>query len=360
MKKALTTLILTIFSLFSLFAQKDSTITVTVTGYVETYFSYDFNKPENGNRPSFIYNYNRHNEVNLNLGYLKAAYSNVNSRANLALMTGTYTNANLSAEPSVLRNILEANAGIKLSKKSNLWLDMGVFSSHIGFESAIGKECWNLTRSMAAENSPYFESGAKLTFIPKKEKWLFSFLLLNGWQQIYRPVSGNALALGTQIQWKPNAKWTLNSSSFYQNTGSANLKESRLFHDFYAIYQANKKFGVTFGLDNGVDNVDNFGNISLQKWTAIVAIMRVSPSPKWAFAARLEFFKDTNAVFVSVPDGRTFNADGLSINVDYQISKNAVWRNELRSITNTDPIFSRNNTLIKKNSAFTTVIAVSF
>jgi hypothetical protein len=355
MNKTFITSILTIFSIISMVAQKDSTETFTISGYVETYFSYDFSKPGNGNRPSFLYSYNRHKEVNLNLGFIKAAYSNANTRANLALMTGTYTNANLSAEPSVLKNILEANAGIKLSKKSNLWLDMGVFSSHIGFESAIGKDCWNLTRSLAAENSPYYESGAKITFIPKKEKWLFSALLLNGWQQIYRPKSSNALALGTQIQWKPNAKWTLNSSSFYQS-GSGTLKETRLFHDFYAIYQANKKLGFTLGLDNGMDKNEIFD----KKWSAIVAVMRVSPTPKWAFATRLEFFTDKTNNIISVPDGRVFNADGFSINLDYQINKNAVWRNELRNITNSDPIFSRNNNLVKNNNAFTTAIAVSF
>ena len=30
-----------------------------------------------------------------------------------------------------------------------------------------------LTRSLVAENSPYFESGAKLTYITRNNKWLF-------------------------------------------------------------------------------------------------------------------------------------------------------------------------------------------
>ena len=44
-------------------------------GYVEAYYSYDFNKPVDNNRPSFIYSHNRHNEFNVNLGLLKASYN---------------------------------------------------------------------------------------------------------------------------------------------------------------------------------------------------------------------------------------------------------------------------------------------
>jgi hypothetical protein len=88
----------------------------TVSGYVEAYYSYDFNKPMDNNRPGFIYSHNRHNEFNLNLGFIKGTYNAERVRANLALAAGTYMNANYAAEPGVLKNIYEANAGVKLSK----------------------------------------------------------------------------------------------------------------------------------------------------------------------------------------------------------------------------------------------------
>src|SRR5690606_770766 len=134
------------------YAQNESTF--KVSGYLETYFGYDFNKPADNNRPGFVYSHNRHNEVNLNLGFIKGSYASENLRANLALMAGTYTNANLAAEPGVLKNIFEANAGLRLSPSANLWLDAGIFSSHIGFESAISKDCWVLTRNISSENTP--------------------------------------------------------------------------------------------------------------------------------------------------------------------------------------------------------------
>lgn len=114
-----------------------------VSGYLEIYYCYDMSKPTNHIRPPFTVAYNRHNEININIGYIKAAYETESIRTNLALMTGTYANTNLATEPGVLKMIYQANAGVKILKQKNLWVDAGVFDSHIGAESAIGKDCWN-------------------------------------------------------------------------------------------------------------------------------------------------------------------------------------------------------------------------
>lgn len=82
----------------------------------------------------------------------------------------------------LLQHIYESNIGISLNKKNNLWLDAGIFGSHIGFESAISKDCWTLTRSLFAENSPYYLSGTKLTYNPN-EHWEFAVIICNGWQR---------------------------------------------------------------------------------------------------------------------------------------------------------------------------------
>jgi hypothetical protein len=104
----------------------------------------------------FYFNHNRHNEFNLNLGFVKLGLEHSKYRANLALQTGTYSNDNYSAEPGLLKNIFEANVGLSLNKKNNLWIDAGVFASHIGFESAISTDNLTMTRSLLAENSLIF------------------------------------------------------------------------------------------------------------------------------------------------------------------------------------------------------------
>ena len=112
-------LLLAMIGVASFSSAQDSTHTpsLKISGYAEAYYSNDLANPGDHLRPGFFYSYNRHNEVALNLGFIKAAYSAERARANLALMTGTYAQYNLAAEPALLQNIYEANAGIKLSKK---------------------------------------------------------------------------------------------------------------------------------------------------------------------------------------------------------------------------------------------------
>lgn len=69
--------------------QEDEESPIDFTGYVEIYYQKDFNKPADYTRPDFVYSYNRANEFNLNIGFLKAAYSTKKVRANLAFMAGT-------------------------------------------------------------------------------------------------------------------------------------------------------------------------------------------------------------------------------------------------------------------------------
>ncbi len=190
------------------FSQSDSTGKFTFSGYGEVYYSYDLSQPDNHERPGFLYNHKRHNEINANLFMAKAAYEAKNYRGAFALMAGNYAQYNLGGEPVMLRNVYEATAGVKLAKNASLWLDAGIMPSHIGFESAIGADCWTLSRSLVAENSPYYQAGAKLSFVSKNEKFNAAALVLNGWQRIQRPDYINKPSFGFQLQYKPSSKLT--------------------------------------------------------------------------------------------------------------------------------------------------------
>lgn len=341
-------------------AQKDTTVNpLSFSGYIETYYLYDFGNPSDHNRPSFVYSHNRHNEVNINLGYIKAAYQKDNVRANLALMSGTYSNANLAAEPGVLKNIYEGNIGVKVSKKSNLWIDAGIFSSHIGFESAVSKDCWTLTRSILADNSPYYESGIKLSYTSPSEKWFISGLFLNGWQRIQRVDYNNTPAFGTQFTFKPNKKITLNSSSFVGNDKPDSAKQMRFFHNLYGIVKLNDKLAFTAGFDFGAEQISK-GSSDYNTWYSPVLILKLSPDSKNSFAARIEYYEDKNGVIISTGTPNGFKTMGYSLNYDHAISDNAMWRIEGKSYTSKDEIFLKDDAPTNSNFSITTSLAVSF
>lgn len=329
------------------------------SGYAEVYYGYDFNEPTDHNRPSFIYSHNRHNEFNLNLGFIKAAYSSEKVRANLALASGTYMNANYSAEPDVLKNIYEANAGIKLSKKKNLWADAGIFGSHIGFESAISKDCWVLTRSILAENSPYYESGVKLSYTSDNTKWFLSGLVLNGWQHIQRPDGNNTPAFGTQITFNPNSNISVNYSTFIGNDKPDTSKQMRYFHNVYGVFHISDNFHITAGFDYGMEQKAE-GSSDFNSWYSPVVIVKVNLNDQWAVAARGEYYVDENGVIIATGTENGFQTTGCSLNVDYKIRDNAVWRIEGRTLNSKDKIFMNDDTAENMSTFVTTSIAVSF
>nr|WP_314493607.1 porin [uncultured Chryseobacterium sp.] len=342
-------------------AQSDSiSKPLTISGYAEVYYTADFNNPKNNNRPGFVYSHNRNNEVNVNLAFVKAGYNTENLRANLALAVGTYMNANYSAEQGVMKNIYEANVGLKISKKHNLWIDAGIFPSHIGFESAVGKDNWTLTRSIAADNSPYFETGAKISYTSESGKWFVSGMVLNGWQRIQRVDGNSTPAFGHQLTYKPNEKLTINSSSFIGNDKPDSIRQMRYFHNLYAVYQISKKLGVTAGFDIGAEQKAK-GSDQYNIWYTPVLIAKFTATDKLSFTARGEYYQDEKGVIISSGTENGFKTFGYSFNADYQIFPNLVWRTEIRNLSSKDAVFINRSDEFNKNSlTATTALAISF
>lgn len=330
---------------------QETTKPLTVSGYIETYYSYDFSKPANHEKSAFLYNHNRHNELNINLGLLKASYNTDNLRANLGVMVGTYAQYNLAIEQGLLKNVYEANIGVKISKKNNLWIDAGVMSSHIGFESAIGKDSWSLTRSLLAENSPYYESGVKLSYTSTDEKWYFAGLVLNGWQRIQRVHGNQTPAFGTQLTYKPSANVTLNWSTYAGNEQPDSISKRRYFNNFYGQFQVNKKWGLIVGFDIGSEQKINTGS-AYNTWLTPILIARFAANDKIRLTARAEYYQDKNEVMIATGTSNGFQTFGYSLNFDYAIIDNFVWRVEGRVFDSKDKIFANKNQNFYLTSAF--------
>ncbi|MFL5753203.1 MAG: porin [Bacteroidia bacterium] len=310
-------------------------------GYIETYYTYDFNKPRNHERPSFLYNHIRHNEVNVNLALLRANYETDRVKVNLGLMAGTYPQYNLAGEQAMLRNIYEANVDYKLTKKQELWLEAGVFTSHIGAESAIGKDCWTLTRSIMAENSPYYLSGARLHYTTKNQKWYAGLSYLNGWQRIQRAPGNSTPCFGTQLTYKPNKNFSFNSSTFIGNDKPDTVKQMRYFHNFYAIMQFSKRIGVIVDVELGMEQKSK-NSSDYNKWYAPGIIVRYSASGKIDIAGRYEYFNDSKGVLIPTGTPNNFQVSNYSLNVDYKPTANMMFRIEGRYFESLDDIFIRN------------------
>ena len=324
-----------------------------ISGYADIYYQYDYNKPNDKLRPPFLYNFKRHNEINTNLILLKASFGGKKFRTNLGVMAGNYARYNLAAEPEFFRYIYEANIGYKFSEKVSV--DAGILPSHIGCESAIAKDNWNLSRSMLAENSPYYETGIKFNYIPN-DNWTFALLGLQGWQNIKDHNSSKAF--GTQIVFVPNENVTFNSSSFIGNERPDSAKQVRFFHNFHVTYHISSKLKTLFMLDLGAERkIDKDG---YNKWMGTALLVQYSFAKKFAAAARAEFYRDKNGVIISNYLPEQFETTGLAFNLDFHPTKNFVIRAEIRSLQSENKLFTRNSTPVHSNFSLLTSAACYF
>jgi hypothetical protein len=276
----------------SFFAQEKKDLNVSFSGYLETFYTYDFNKPNTETVHNFLYNYNRQNEFNVNIGLVRAKVEYENVYGSIALHSGTYVDDNYANEK--MKYLSEAYVGLNLDKKQSV--EVGILPSYLGFESATTATNLMLTRSILAENSPYFMTGIKYNYKPST-KWNFSGLLTNGWQRINKPNKKALPSLGTQVVYKPTETATLNWSVFIGDEPIADDLRTRYFSNLYYDFQWKKKFRTIAGFDFGMQR--KLTETGFNQWLSPILITQYSINSKWQTAFRAEYYQDENNVIVT-------------------------------------------------------------
>ena len=325
-------------------------------GYVGVYYGYDFNNPASLTRPGFIYSENLHNQIAVNIALLGARYTSDRVRGTFAIQTGTYPDANYAPEPQIFKNIYEAWGGIKVAKY--LWLDAGIFLSHIGLEGPNSRDDLTLTRSIMADNSPYYEAGAKLTY-DRGGKWLFTVLAINGWQVI-RDRNQNE-SVGTQIQFRPSAKWLLNSSTYLgegRNLPDSLKQQFRYFHDFYATYDPSPKWKLAVAFDLGWQDRAS-GLRGYDAWQGGAFIVRRRLFERAGLVGRVEYFHDPAGVLATTRAGG-LRTVGYSLGADYLPVPRVILRAEIKEFVDQNRVYDKAKTLTRTNVALTTLLGLTF
>ncbi len=326
-------------------------VNVDFSGYMDGYYAYDFNNSTQLTKQPFFYNHNRYNEFNINIALFRGVITYENIYAKLSFQAGTYVEDNYSNER--IKNINEAFLGVYLDAAKKHTLEMGIFSSYIGFESAITGTNLTLTRSILAENSPYFMTGLKYNYNVSKQ-WMFSGLLTNGWQRIAKPNNSIPPSFGTQIVYKPSETSLLNWSTFVGKENYFGAFEMRYFSNFYWDTTWDSKWRTIIGFDFGLQKRKAL-NESYVNWWSPVLITQYTISSKWQTAARLEYYQDKHNVIIAQTN--PFSTYGYSLNFDYLFNTKAKFRVEARYLAAKEPLFYDNT---NDNFSITTSLSFEF
>ena len=346
------------FTLISSFTQAQEisdSVKFSIRGFVDSYYGFDAGQPNqtfNNKRLPFLYNHTRHNSFSINHAFIQLNIDHERFRSRLGVQGGTYVTDNYASEPAMLRHFSEANVGIRLAKKRNLWLDIGILPSHIGFESAISKENVNLSRSLVAELSPYYMAGARLVYKTEKN-WEFEALLCNGWQRIQRPNGVKYLSGGTRMTYESD-RYKFNWSTFVgtDSPGNFNSVRMRYFSNLYSTWKLGKRGEMTLNADLGTQQLYN-SNQAYGTWMGFAAVGRVALGEKWKIGGRAELYYDPEHVIIGGPSFYEFVAAGASINADLTIHKGVYLRWECRWLNWSTLKFENGNLVpYQKNNFF--------
>jgi hypothetical protein len=303
-----------------------------VGGFVDAYYAYSFLDHPTRTR-SYTTQPLKHNEFSLNLGMVEVQHRGETIRGRFALQTGTYVESNLAAEPELVKHILEASAGTRIGEI--MWVDLGVFPSHIGMEGILSKDNWTYSRSLLADYSPYYEAGISLT-AAVSENLTLRGLVLNGWQNISE--TNNDKAVGTQVQFKPSESVLLNWSTFVGNEQPDSLSSRlRVFNDFYGVVTLSQDWRLALVFDIGTQ--EQAVGTSWDFWHAASLMARHTLDDRWAIGARVEYYTDPKGVIVSTGTENNFVTTGASVNLDFAPSSSFLWRLEVRVLNSEDAIY---------------------
>jgi len=320
MKKIILLLSLSIFHLYA--QEKDSLnskISLDFSGYVDTYYN---TATHAGNDSYFLQKYKDvtvKSNAKINLALLKTQLTYHNFYAKIAIQTGTYAKTNY---PKALQWLNEASIGVTLSTKSSI--EVGILPSYIGFETATSATNLTASRSLLAENSPYYMTGVKFNH-QFNEKWFLAIMLSNGWQIISSSV--NKLPnFGSQVQFKSSKNTLYNWSTFIGDIQVNENYVTRFFSNFYLDKTWNDSFKTQIGFDIGWQK--RHASSGFATWMSPVVINQYQITSKWAVAHRIEYYQDRENVLIQPILLVPFKTIGNSINVDYLFSKKIKLRTE--------------------------------
>lgn len=322
-------------------AQNDSLLLSKVQweAYGDVYFAYDTNDPPGQNVVHTLTHPAYHNQFSLSIAYLKASLTQEHWRATAALATGTYMATNYASEPEWARYVLEANAGVRLT--GNWWLDAGVFSSFLGFESPVSADNALYSRSFIAEATPYYEAGVRLSYADGN-RWQVIASILNGWQRI---VDNNRdKALSVQVQYYPQKELTLSYATFYGNEG-VGATAVWWVHNPFVYYEKEKWSLLLEGLLASAESNRRKNNA----WGAHLT-GNYYLTDKWSVNARIEHFHDENEIFYSTGTPGGFVNTSWAVGATYSPVERVKCRIECRPFYSKDEIYLKSNTTTSNQS----------
>lgn len=272
-----------------------------LSGFIDGYYSYNFNTPTaaaNG-QANDLYNFNdKTDQFNLAAAKLTLNHDPDPVGAHIDLIFGrtndfmNAASANTTSSDQ-LNYIEQAFLSAKPPKAKGFELDFGKFVTAAGAEVIEAKDDWNYSRSLLFSWAiPYWHFGAR-TSMPVSKSETLGFQVVNGWNNISKTNGGVTLGV-TSSYVKPKATW---NADWYGGPENATTTNGwRNLFDTTLLLTPTPKFNAYINYDYGQnrDAVAAEGDTNLNHWQGVAFAGHGQVTGTQALSARFEYFNDPN------------------------------------------------------------------
>jgi hypothetical protein len=330
---------------------------IELSGFIDGYYSYNFNKPGTGKagveRTFDIY----HNSFSLSMAELaleKKPTSDSRGGFRLDLdygQTQTLVNAAEPGDKTVLQNIGQAYVSYLMPAGSGLQFDFGKFVTPLGYETIKAKDNWNYSRGLLFTNAiPFYHMGVRATYNVNNNFSLAGYLV-NGWNDVVDNNTGKTGAV--QVTVKPTGALAIIETYIFGPEQAGENQDKRWVSDTVATFTVTPQFSLAGNYDYGQDKETG----AKVKWQGIAGYARIQPTSWFALSPRAEFYNDTQGFTL----GMAQKIKEITVTGELKSKDGFLFRMEYRRDFSDIPFFLKNaSTQVKNQNTFTAAVIYAF
>ena len=323
---------------------------VEVSGFIDGYYSYNFNKP--AGRVNVLRNFDtRSNQFALNLAEIviekKPDPSNSRVGFRLDLDYGPATDLVHAAEPGgteTYKVVQQAYGSYLAPVGSGLQIDFGKFVTVHGAEVIETKDNWNYSRGLLfAWAIPYYHFGVRAKYA-LNSKVSVTGLVVNGWNNVEENNGGKTF--GVTLALTPTPKVSIIQNYMTGPEQPNDDKHYRHLSDTTVTYSFNKQWALMGNYDYGIDTLTAGGKAH---WQGVAGYLRYAPTERLAFTPRYEWFDDRDGFST----GTAQRVKEFTMTGEYKVKPNLIGRLEYRRDWSDQPFFPKSDPSILAKSQST-------
>jgi hypothetical protein len=348
--KILLTIIFTlcIFAVGKVFGQA-ATPPVTVSGFVDAYYSKNFNLP--ASRTNKLRNFDiAENQFVLSLAEIVLQKKNDPVGFRIDADFGTTNDVVQAGSGSATLPFLQQGyLTAVLPIGDGLTVDVGKFVTHMGYEVIESKDNWNYSRSLLfAWAVPYYHTGIRLTY-PVASNFTATVHVVNGWNSVTD--NNDFKSVGLTLNYTPmsSTNFILNTMDGVEQSDLVIAGKKKVF-DFIAIHQLTESFSLAVNVDYGDERT--FSGLAIWKGAAIYG--RYSVDSKSAVAIRGEIFDDPMGYATGTGTPK-LDVKEITGTVEYKFADALLMRGEARYDFSNASLFD-NKTIVNSKNTQTTIL----